>query len=204
MYEVNTILYITFWLIITSSHLACKTVWILISWLLQIFEIYYFECVAGQALLVGNIKRPGPEVIKLEFILKLKIKRNDWLLADTCPQAPNHCALFWVSESRYTYHYTNVALNFASMHMPGDIARWFQYKQKFLVYGLSRLSLDLKVHFKGAPFWYFLQLNDICMPKNRQESYMSQSQHKSSAFLVCWKFKKPLWQTVWTHIRLLL
>ena len=36
----------------------------------------------------------GREVIKLEFILRLKIKRNDWLLADTCPQAANHCALF--------------------------------------------------------------------------------------------------------------
>ena len=34
------------------------------------------------------------EAIKLEFILKLKIKRNDWLLADTCPQAANHCDLF--------------------------------------------------------------------------------------------------------------
>ena len=32
--------------------------------------------------------------IKLEFILKLKIKHNDWLLGDTCPQAANHCALF--------------------------------------------------------------------------------------------------------------
>ena len=44
----------------------------------------------------------GPEALtwpcgyKLEFILKLKIKRNDWLLADTCPQAANHCALFRV------------------------------------------------------------------------------------------------------------
>ena len=38
----------------------------------------------------------GLEVIKLEFILKLKIKRNDWLLADTCPQATNHCTLFQV------------------------------------------------------------------------------------------------------------
>ena len=28
------------------------------------------------------IWRPGPEVIKLELILKLKIKRYDWLLAD--------------------------------------------------------------------------------------------------------------------------
>ena len=36
----------------------------------------------------------GLEVIKLEFILRLKIKRNDWLLADTCPQAANHCVLF--------------------------------------------------------------------------------------------------------------
>ena len=42
---------------------------------------------------------PGLEVIKLEFILKLKfynlkINRNDWLLADTCLQAANHSALF--------------------------------------------------------------------------------------------------------------
>ena len=37
---------------------------------------------------------PGLEVIKLEFILRLIIKRNDWLFADTCPQAANHCALF--------------------------------------------------------------------------------------------------------------
>ena len=37
----------------------------------------------------------GIEVIKLEHNLKLKIKRNDWLLADTCPcpQAANHYAL---------------------------------------------------------------------------------------------------------------
>ena len=34
---------------------------------------------------------PGLEVIKLEFILGLKIKCNDWLLADT---SANHCALF--------------------------------------------------------------------------------------------------------------
>ena len=33
-------------------------------------------------------------VIKLEYSLRLKIKGNDWLLADTCPQAANHCALF--------------------------------------------------------------------------------------------------------------
>ena len=46
---------------------------------------------------------PGLEVIKLEFILRLKnkaqfsdskIKRNDWLLADMCPQGANHWALY--------------------------------------------------------------------------------------------------------------
>ena len=31
----NTILYFIFWLIITSSHVVLKKVWILISWLLQ-------------------------------------------------------------------------------------------------------------------------------------------------------------------------
>ena len=35
----------------------------------------------------------GLEVIKLEYSLRLKFKCNDWLLADTCPQAANHCAL---------------------------------------------------------------------------------------------------------------
>ena len=34
------------------------------------------------------------EVINLEFILRFKIKRNDWLPADMCPQAAIHCALF--------------------------------------------------------------------------------------------------------------
>ena len=29
-----------------------------------------------------------------KFILRLKIKCNDWLLADMCPQATNHGALF--------------------------------------------------------------------------------------------------------------
>ena len=37
-------------------------------------------------------KTTGLEVIKLEYSLRFKIKRNDWLLADTCPQAANQCA----------------------------------------------------------------------------------------------------------------
>ena len=51
-----------------------------------------------KVLLQGHTKvgesSSGLEVIKLEFIIKFKIKPNDWLLADTCPQAANHCALF--------------------------------------------------------------------------------------------------------------
>ena len=40
----------------------------------------------------ANSVGSGPEVIKLEFSLRFKIKCNDWLLADTCPQTANHCA----------------------------------------------------------------------------------------------------------------
>ena len=42
----------------------------------------------------GKYLDPRLKVIKLEYILRLKIKRNDWLIADTCPQAANHYALF--------------------------------------------------------------------------------------------------------------
>ena len=35
LYKVNKILYFIFSLIIMSSHVALKTVWIMISWLLQ-------------------------------------------------------------------------------------------------------------------------------------------------------------------------
>ena len=35
-------------------------------------------------------------LVKLEYSLNLKIMRNDWLLADTCPHAANHSALFRV------------------------------------------------------------------------------------------------------------
>ena len=47
--------------------------------------------------LIGST--PGPKVIKLESILKLKIKPNDWLIAGTCPQSANRCALYAISQS---------------------------------------------------------------------------------------------------------
>ena len=46
----------------------------------------------GELLNYFNSFFAGLEVIKL--VHSLKLKRNDWLLADTCPQAANHCALF--------------------------------------------------------------------------------------------------------------
>ena len=47
---------------------------------------------------------PGLEVLKLELILRLKIKRNDWLLVDTCPQAAN---LFILSLRLYSCFITS-------------------------------------------------------------------------------------------------
>ena len=45
----------------------------------------------------ASMATSGLEAIKLEVVLKLKLKRDDWLLADTCPQETNHCALFYSS-----------------------------------------------------------------------------------------------------------
>ena len=54
---------------------------------LRIIEVWlYMETKLGDIDSVDQVPR---------YSLKLKIKRNDWLLTDTCPQAANHCALFW-------------------------------------------------------------------------------------------------------------
>ena len=60
------------------------------------FRMRCYNCLQHMLLSRKNCYlgfRSGLEVIKLEYSLKLKIKRNDWLLADTCPKAANHCAL---------------------------------------------------------------------------------------------------------------
>ena len=83
---------------------------------IQISEDANNECIRSEMQVLLNhaiCHKHGLEVIKLEYSLRLKIKRNDWLLADTleyslrlkikrndwlladtCPQAANHCALF--------------------------------------------------------------------------------------------------------------
>ena len=48
---------------------------------------------------------PSLEVIKLEYSLKLKKKRNDSLLGDTCPQASNHCTLFELENELKFYNH---------------------------------------------------------------------------------------------------
>ena len=50
-----------------------------------------------------NIWTPGLEAIKLEYSLRLKIKRNDWLLADTCPKQPI-IALYFESETVHKFY----------------------------------------------------------------------------------------------------
>ena len=42
---------------------------------------------------------PGLEVIKLQYILRLKIKLNDWLLADTCVCKQPIIELYFESEN---------------------------------------------------------------------------------------------------------
>ena len=44
--------------------------------------------------------KPGLEVIKLELILRLKLKRNDWLLADKQPII----ALYFESENELKFY----------------------------------------------------------------------------------------------------
>ena len=62
-------------------------------WLLFIL-LYLVKGLIFLSLIVDFVFGPGLWVIKLEHILRLKIERNDWLLADTCPQAANDWALF--------------------------------------------------------------------------------------------------------------
>ena len=53
--------------------------------------------------------KSGLEVIKFEFILRLKIKRNDWLFADTCPKQPT-IALYFESELVLKFYNLRVRL----------------------------------------------------------------------------------------------
>ena len=55
--------------------------------------------------------QPGLEVIKLEFILRLKIKRNDWLLKDTCIKSLYRLIAILQIDYIFLFHYSNMGLN---------------------------------------------------------------------------------------------
>ena len=61
--------------------------------LLHVAVLIQFDLQFGIRMMItfANNLDPNLKVIKLEFVLILKIKRNGWLLVDTCPQAANHC-----------------------------------------------------------------------------------------------------------------
>ena len=74
-------------------QLELKTVLVLIRWLLQKpadLDILFSREDKSRVnrTRVYKIILPDPDS------LKLKIKHNDWLLADTCLQTANHCGLF--------------------------------------------------------------------------------------------------------------
>ena len=73
------------------QHIRLKS--ILTHKICIIISVIYLQGRVGQSVTCLTAD-PGLEFIKLEFILRLKIKGNDWLLGDNCPQAANHCALF--------------------------------------------------------------------------------------------------------------
>ena len=48
--------------------------------------------------------RSGLEVIKLEYSLRITIKRNDWLLADTCVHKQPIIAVYFESENELKFY----------------------------------------------------------------------------------------------------
>ena len=54
---------------------------------------FHYRRIEGREI-INTPLVPSLEVKELEYSLKLKINSNDWLLADTYPQAANHSALF--------------------------------------------------------------------------------------------------------------
>ena len=63
------------------------------------------------------VKKLGLKVIKLEFILRLKIKHNYWLLADTCPQPPI-IAVYFESKTVLKFYNLETRWTFQGHHGP--------------------------------------------------------------------------------------
>ena len=66
----------------------------MVSRLIMVWSMYFqYRRMEGREI-INTPLVPSLEVKELDYSLKLKINRNDWLLADTYLQAANHCALF--------------------------------------------------------------------------------------------------------------
>ena len=85
--------------------------------------------------------QPGLEVIKLEFIFRLKIKRNDWLLADTRPQAANYCALYRLKIKRNDWLLVDmIGCLWTRVHKQPIIAFNFESENDLKFYNLDASS----------------------------------------------------------------
>ena len=86
--------------------------------------------------------RPGLEVIKPGFILRLKIKRNDWLLADTCPQAANHCALCVRKQPIIALYYeSETVLKFYNL----EASKWSNSEKSVHIH-IQAYTTSIKIH----------------------------------------------------------
>ena len=95
----------------------------------QIFLLSSLTCQISLNKLKINQGSPGLEVIKLEFILILKIKCIDWLLVDTCPQAAS-----------------------TSVHKQPISALYFEFETVLKFY-----NLKTRAYLAFAPLTHFLQ-----------------------------------------------
>ena len=56
-----------------------------------------------ESIIWTSLRKPGLELIKLEFILRLKIKCNDWLLAECVSMQPI-IVLYFESENELKFY----------------------------------------------------------------------------------------------------
>ena len=102
---------------------------------------------------------PGPEVINLEYSVKLKIMRNDWLLADTCPQAANHCPLF-LSLRMNTSFITSRPVNDSMQNRSQPFSFWIPAKQ--VLWQTVKTQIEYRISSRSALFAKKLQnLHDM-------------------------------------------
>ena len=92
---------------------------------------------------------PGLEVIKLEFILRLKIKRNDWLLGDVSASIKikgNDWLIVSASSQSLRYILSLTVLNFYNL-------------KASLAFCLCSRCLFLVMLWLGLWLWYFLVIH---------------------------------------------